>query len=168
VRFYPGADGMKTGYTSEAKFCLSATAKRDGLRVVAVVLGEPNTKTRNAEVTQLFDYAFSQYMNYPIYKTGDSLGSFHVSKGDVREVQLVAKHPYSLLLKKGEASQGIRHEVQFDPNVKAPIAYGQTVGKLVIYKGNTAIAEYALESPVEVRKAGWWKLFKRSVGSMFN
>jgi D-alanyl-D-alanine carboxypeptidase (penicillin-binding protein 5/6) len=168
VRFYQGADGLKTGFTSEAKFCLTATAKRDGLRVIAVVLGEPNTKTRNAEVTQLFDYAFSQYTNYPIFKTGDQLGSFQVSKGEVREVPLTAKHPYSLLLKKGEASQGIRHELRFDTNLKAPIAYGQQVGKIVVYKGDTAIAEYPLESPTDVKKAGWWKLFKRSVSSMFS
>ncbi|KIL37799.1 D-alanyl-D-alanine carboxypeptidase [Gordoniibacillus kamchatkensis] len=168
VRFYQGADGLKTGFTSEARFCLSATAKRDGLRVIAVVLGEPNTKTRNAEVSQLFDYAFSQYTNYPIYKTGDQLGSFRVSKGEVREVPLVAKHPYSLLLKKGEASQGIRHEVQLDPNLRAPIEYGQQVGKIVVYKGSNVIAEYPLESPVQVKKAGWWKLFKRSLGSMFS
>ena len=77
VRFYSGADGLKTGYTSEAKFCLSATAKRDNLRVVAVVLGEPNTKTRNAEVSKLFDYAFAQYTNYPLFKTGDSLRKFY-------------------------------------------------------------------------------------------
>jgi D-alanyl-D-alanine carboxypeptidase (penicillin-binding protein 5/6) len=168
VRFYQGADGLKTGFTTEARFCLTATAKRDGLRVIAVVLGEPNTKTRNAEVTQLFDYAFSQYTNYPIFKTGDQLGSFQVSKGDVREVQFVAKHPYSLLLKKGEASQGIRHEVQFDPNLKAPIAYGQQIGKIVVYKGDAAIAEFPLESPADVKKAGWWKLFKRSMSSMFS
>lgn len=168
VRFYPGADGVKTGFTSEARFCLAATAKRDGLRVVAVVLGEPDTKTRNAEVTHLFDYAFSQYTSFPIYKTGDSLGSFRISKGDVAVVPLTAKHPYSLLLKKGEASQGIRHEVQFDADIKAPIAFGQRIGKIVVYKGDTVIAEYPLESPAEVRRAGWWKLFKRSMSNMFN
>jgi D-alanyl-D-alanine carboxypeptidase len=65
VRFYAGADGLKTGYTSEAKFCLSATAKRDDFRVIAVVMGEPDTKTRNAEVSQMFDYAFAMFTNVP-------------------------------------------------------------------------------------------------------
>lgn len=100
VRFYSGADGLKTGYTSEAKFCLSATAKRDNLRVVAVVLGEPNTKTRNAEVTKLFDYAFAQYTNYPLFKSGDSLGNFTINKGQVSTVPLVAKQNYSILMKR--------------------------------------------------------------------
>jgi D-alanyl-D-alanine carboxypeptidase (penicillin-binding protein 5/6) len=162
VRFYSGADGLKTGYTSEAKFCLSATAKRDNLRVIAVVLGEPNTKTRNAEVTKMFDYAFAQYKNYPIVKVGDSLGSFNVSKGLVTSVPLTAKQNYSVLLKKGEVAQSIRHEIQLTPNLKAPIALGQPIGKIAVYQGDTMIAEFPLESPAAVNKASWWKLLKRT------
>ncbi|WP_248925356.1 D-alanyl-D-alanine carboxypeptidase family protein [Paenibacillus hamazuiensis] len=162
VRFYPGVDGLKTGYTSEAKFCLSATARKDNFRVIAVVMGEPDTKTRNAEVTKLFDYAFSQYTNYPIYKAGDSLGSFTVSKGEQASVPLVAKHQYSVLLKKGDAAAGIRHEVQFNPGLKAPVAYGQNIGKIVVYQGDRVLTEFPLESPVEVKKAGWWTLTKRT------
>ncbi|MDQ0655308.1 D-alanyl-D-alanine carboxypeptidase (penicillin-binding protein 5/6) [Paenibacillus sp. W2I17] len=90
VRFYQGADGLKTGYTSEAKFCLSATASKDGLRVVSVVLGEPNTKTRNSEVSSMFDYAFSQYTMKALYKAGDLLGSLKIEKGEVAELPLNA------------------------------------------------------------------------------
>jgi D-alanyl-D-alanine carboxypeptidase (penicillin-binding protein 5/6) len=167
VRFYTGADGLKTGFTVEAKFCLSATAKRDGLRVVAIVLGEPNTKTRNAEVSKLFDYAFSQYMSYPLIKTGESLGSFKVSKGMTTAVPLTAKHPYSILLKKGEVSAGIRHELQLQPKLKAPIEVGQSIGKIVVYKGDQMFKEFPLESPVQVKKANWWVLFKRTVSHVF-
>jgi D-alanyl-D-alanine carboxypeptidase (penicillin-binding protein 5/6) len=167
VRFYSGADGLKTGYTAEAKFCLAATAKRGNLRVIAVVMGEPNTKTRNAEVTKLFDYAFSQYTNYPLYKTGDSLGSFKVGKGEVTTVPFTAKQNYSLLMKKGEASQGLRHEVQWDSQLKAPIRAGQAIGKLVVYKGDVAISEFPLESPVDVVKANWWILLKRTTSKVF-
>jgi D-alanyl-D-alanine carboxypeptidase (penicillin-binding protein 5/6) len=158
---------LKTGFTAEAKFCLSATAKRDGLRVVAVVLGEPNTKTRNAEVSKLFDYAFSQYMSYPLIKTGESLGSFKVNKGMKATVPLTAKHPYSILLKKGEASAGIRHELQLQPKLKAPIEVGQPIGKIVVYKGDKMLKEFPLESPVQVKKANWWVLFKRTVSHVF-
>ncbi|WP_163855651.1 D-alanyl-D-alanine carboxypeptidase family protein [Paenibacillus elgii] len=167
VRFYSGADGLKTGYTSEAKFCLSATAKRDNLRVISVVMGEPDTKTRNAEVTRMFDYAFSQYTNLPIYKTGDSLGELRIGKGEVPVVPLTATHPYSLLLKKGEAADGIRHEVQLRTDLKAPIAAGDSIGKIVVYKGDQLLTEFALESPVNVKKAGWWTLTKRTAKRMF-
>lgn len=167
VRFYTGADGLKTGFTAEAKFCLSATAKRDSLRVIAVVLGEPNTKTRNAEVSKLFDYAFSQYMSFPLIKTGDSLGSFKVSKGKTVNVPLTAKHPYSILMKKGDASAGIRHELQLQPKLKAPIQAGQPIGKILVYKGDQLLKEFPLESPVEVKKANWWILMKRTVSHLF-
>ncbi|MFC4968108.1 D-alanyl-D-alanine carboxypeptidase family protein [Paenibacillus sp. GCM10023248] len=167
VRFYSGADGLKTGYTSEAKFCLSATAKRDNLRVVAVVLGEPNTKTRNAEVTKLFDYAFAQYTNYPLFKSGDNLGSFTVNKGQISTVPLVAKQNYSILMKKGVATDTIRHELQLNANIKAPVAIGQPIGKIVVYNGDNVLAEYPIESPVAVDKASWWKLFKRTTSQMF-
>lgn len=168
VRFYDGADGLKTGYTSEAKFCLSATAKRGNFRVVAVVLGEPNTKTRNAEVTKLFDYAFAQYMSHPLFKAGDSLGSFTINKGEVSTVPLVAKQNYSILMKKGEATDNIRHELQIDPGLKAPISLGQPIGKIVVYNGDTLLTEYPLESPVAVNKASWWKLFKRTTSNLFH
>jgi len=167
VRFYTGVDGLKTGYTSEAKFCLSATAKKDNLRVIAVVLGEPNTKTRNAEVSSLFDYAFSQYTNMPIFKAGDVIGTFNVEKGEVSKVTLTAKHSYSVLLRKGEGTDDIRHVLELEPNMKAPIQYGQSVGKLVVYKGDQIVSQFPLTSPQEVAKANWWTLFKRTAGKIF-
>jgi D-alanyl-D-alanine carboxypeptidase (penicillin-binding protein 5/6) len=167
VRFYKGADGLKTGYTSEAKFCLAATAKKGNFRVIAVVLGEPNTKIRNAEVTKLFDYAFSQYTNRIIFKTGDTIGALEVEKGMIPSVPLVAKHQYSVLLKKGEDKQNIRHELLIDKDLKAPITHGQPIGKLVVYKDDKVITEFAIEAPVEVPEANWWVLFKRTTSKLF-
>lgn len=167
VRFYHGADGLKTGFTSEAKFCLSATARRDNMRLIAVVMGEPNTKTRNAEVSQMFDFAFAQYTNVPIYKKGDALGLLTVEKGNVDKVPLTAKHAYSVLLKKGDAGQGIRHELILNGAVKAPIAIGDPIGRLVVYRGAEVLKEFPLESPVAVERAGWWTLMKRTAGQLF-
>lgn len=162
VRFYQGADGLKTGFTVEAKFCLSATAKRDALRVVAVVMGEPDTKTRNAEVSRLFDYAFSQYASHPILQSGDTIGSLPVDKGQARSINLVAKHPYSVLLRKGEAKGDISYKLIVDNKLKAPVEAGQKIGTLEIYRNNKRINVMDVESPVNVAKAGWWTLFKRT------
>lgn len=167
VRFHSTVDGLKTGYTSEAKFCLSATAKKGNFRVIAVVLGVPNTKTRNAEVVKLFDYAFSQYTNHPIFKEGDDMGSFEVEKGHVSEVPLVARHQYSVLLKKGVAEKNIRHEMVIDENLKAPIEIGQPIGKLIVYNGEEKISEFNIESQIEVQKASWWLLLKRTTSKIF-
>nr|WP_245647873.1 D-alanyl-D-alanine carboxypeptidase family protein [Paenibacillus borealis] len=167
VRFYTGADGLKTGYTAEAKFCLSATAARDGLRAVAVVLGEPNTKTRNSEVSAMFDYLFSQYKLHTIHKAGDTIGTVKIEKGVKTELPLTAKETYSVLLKKGITQEGIRHELVLEENLKAPVAADQTVGKLVVYQGTDVLKEYELKAGEDVAKAGWWKLFKRTTGSLF-
>lgn len=167
VRFYTGVDGLKTGYTSEAKFCLSATAKRDGMRVIAVVLGEPNTKTRNAETASLFDYAFTQYMSKQIFEPGDVIGTVNINKGSLNKLVLEARHPYSILLKKGEGTEELRHELVMEPNIEAPVASGQELGKIVVYKGDQIIKEFPLTSPQDIPKAGWWTLFKRTAGKVF-
>ena len=75
VRFYPGVDGLKTGFTKEAMYCLTATAQRDGMRVIAVVFGAPTPKERNAQVTKMLDYAFNQYKTHPMFKRNHVLGN---------------------------------------------------------------------------------------------
>ena len=167
VRFYEGVDGLKTGYTSEAKFCLSATAKKDNFRVIAVVLGEPDTKTRNSEISAMFNYAFSQYSNLPIYSAGESMGTMTIEKGHVERVELTAKHRYSVLIKKGTDVKDIRHELQLKERLRAPIEIGEPVGKLVVYKGDAQLAEFIVESPIAVTKAGWWTMTKRTAGKLF-
>ncbi|WEK56315.1 MAG: D-alanyl-D-alanine carboxypeptidase [Candidatus Cohnella colombiensis] len=167
VRFYSGADGLKTGYTNDAKYCLSATARRDNLRLIAVVMGEPNTKTRNAEASHLFDYAFGQFTNVAIYKKGDPIGTLTVEKGAVKSVPLVAKHSYSVLVRKGDAGKGIRHEWIVNDKVKAPLEAGANVGKVIVYRNDEVIAEFAIESPLTVNRAGWWTLFRRATGQLF-
>jgi D-alanyl-D-alanine carboxypeptidase (penicillin-binding protein 5/6) len=168
VRFYTGADGLKTGYTSEAKFCLSATAKRDGMRVVAVVLGEPNTKTRNSEIASMFDYAFSQYAMKSLYNQGDVIGKLSIEKGVVPELTIKADKPYSVLVKKGGSQEEIRHEVQLNSGIKAPLKKGEVIGKLIVYQNNAKLKEFELKSPVAVEKAGWWRLFKRTTSKLFS
>ncbi|WP_054957176.1 D-alanyl-D-alanine carboxypeptidase family protein [Paenibacillus dakarensis] len=168
VRFYPGADGLKTGYTSEAKFCLSATASRDGLRTVAVVLGAPDTKNRNNEISRMFDYGFAQYSKHSIYKKGEVLGSIQVSKGAVPSIQLQADQNYSVLVKKGGKAAVLRHEVSIPKSIKAPVTAGQIVGKLTVYQGEQLVKEFDLKAPEDVKRAGWWKLFKRTTGKLFH
>lgn len=167
VRFYSGADGLKTGFTNEAKFCLSATARRDGLRVIAVVMGEPNTKTRNAEVASMLDYSFAQYTNYSIFKQGDTIGTVPVQKGQVAKLELKATHPYSVLMRKGASTGDIRHELQLSGPIKAPIKIGDKIGRIVVYQGDQQLAEFEVQSPITVKKASWWTLMKRTGAGLF-
>lgn len=167
VRFYPGADGVKTGYTSEAKFCLSASAARDGMRVIAVVMGAPNTKVRNSDVSQMMDYAFAQYSNHVVIEKGATIGSLEIEKGMESRVDLAAEQPFSILIKRGSDTSKIHYEVDMDKSIKAPIVAGQPIGKLTIYQGEQAMKEFELLAPRTVEKVNWFRLLKRSTQSLF-
>ncbi|MFI2855564.1 D-alanyl-D-alanine carboxypeptidase family protein [Paenibacillus sp. JSM ZJ436] len=168
VRFYAGADGLKTGYTSEAKFCLSATAQRDGLRAVAVVLGAPDTKIRNAEISKMFDYAFAQYQMHAVFKKGEMLGTVKISKGSEPQIQLQAKQDYRVLVKKGGKTEELRHEIVLPESIAAPVSEGQVLGTLKVYQGEALIKEFELTSSSAIQRAGFWKLFKRTTQQLFH
>lgn len=164
VKFYPGVDGLKTGFTNEAKYCLTATAEKNGMRVIAVVFGAPTSKERNAQVTKMLDYAFSQYETHPLYKKDEAIGKVHVSKGSEKQVTAVTSEPLSLLTKKGEQVDKVKKEITMKKNLKAPIAKGQEIGMIKYTKDGKTLIESPLVAQKDIKEAGWWKLFKRSVG----
>ena len=164
VRFYPGVDGLKTGFTSEAKYCLTATAKKDGMRVIAVVFGAPTSKSRNAQISKMLDFAFSQYATHPIHKKGDVLDSVRVSKGDRKSIKAVTAESVSVLTKKGEKLDQIKKEIVMDKKVKAPLKKGDPIGTLIIKKDGKELAKTHLVADESVKKASWWQLYKRSFG----
>jgi serine-type D-Ala-D-Ala carboxypeptidase (penicillin-binding protein 5/6) len=164
VRFYPGVDGLKTGFTREAMYCLTATAEKNGMRVIAVVFGAPTSKERNAQVTKLLDFAFSQYQTHPMYERGHSLGKAVVSKGDKKSINAVTSEPISLLTKKGESIEKVQKKITLQKNLKAPVLKGDQVGTLKLIKDGKVLSESPLVANVDVKEANWWKLFKRSFG----
>ncbi|MDE3839469.1 D-alanyl-D-alanine carboxypeptidase [Bacillus methanolicus] len=164
VRFYPGVDGLKTGFTNEAKYCLTATAKKDGMRVIAVVFGSPTSKERNAQVTKLLDYAFSQYETHPMYKRHHIMGKAKVSKGSMKTVDAVTSEPISLLTKKGENIKNVKREVVINENIKAPVKIGDEIGSIKLIKDGKVLVESPLVANKNVENATWWQLFKRSFG----
>ncbi|MBU8879190.1 D-alanyl-D-alanine carboxypeptidase [Bacillus sp. FJAT-29790] len=166
VRFYPGVDGLKTGFTNEAKYCLTATAQKDGMRVIAVVFGAPTSKDRNAQVSKMLDYAFSQYKTHPMYKRNYTLGKVTVSKGEKKKVEALTSEPISILTKKGEGVEDVKQSVVLDKNIKAPVKKGDQVGILKLEKGGKTLVESPIVAKEASGKATWWTLYKRSL-SMF-
>lgn len=164
VRFYPGVDGLKTGFTAEAKYCLTATAQKDGMRVIAVVFGAPTSKERNAEVTKMLNYAFSQYQTHPMFKRNQKIGLAKVSKGQEKTVTAVTSEPLSLLTKRGEKTENVTKKVIFKKNLNAPIHKGDTIGTIKLIKDGKVILESPLVAAKDVKEANWWTLFKRSFG----
>ncbi|WP_083462955.1 D-alanyl-D-alanine carboxypeptidase family protein [Calditerricola satsumensis] len=168
VRFYPGCDGLKTGYTSEAKFCLSATAKRDNFRVIAVVLGEPDTKTRNAEVAKMFDYAFSQYTTKPLYQRGDVIQELPVEKGERERLPVVAARHFNLLMKRGEDAGQYQTTVELPERVLAPVKAGDVLGHVVVTKQGQEVARLDLVAPVDVGAATFGQLWQRALNRLLH
>jgi serine-type D-Ala-D-Ala carboxypeptidase (penicillin-binding protein 5/6) len=164
VRFYPGVDGLKTGYTSEAKYCLTATAEKNNMRVIAVVFGAPTSKARNAQVTKMLDYAFSQYETHPMYERNVSIEKAKVSKGDKKKIEAVTSEPISLLTKKGESVEEVKQEIILNEDIKAPLKKGDKIGQLKLVKDGKTIVQSPLVASDDVKEASWWILYKRSFG----
>ena len=165
VKFYPGVDGVKTGFTQEAKYCLTATAKKDDMRVIAVVFGAPTPKDRNAQITKMLDFAFSQYKTHPMFERNQTVAKVKVSKGAEKEVDAVTSEPISVLTKKGENIDDVVQEVKLNTNLKAPVKKGDVVGTIILKKGDKVLSESNLVAANDDPEASWWKLFKRTMGT---
>lgn len=139
VRFYEGCDGGKTGFTSEAKFCLCATAKKNGMRVVAVVIGADSSKVRNAAVSSMFDYAFANFSNKTMLKAGEDLGlKVAVSGGKTSDISVCADRDLTRFVSREDTA---KYDVKFDlpSSVKAPVKKGDAVGKAYLVKDGEII-----------------------------
>ncbi|MDG5787678.1 D-alanyl-D-alanine carboxypeptidase [Evansella sp. AB-P1] len=162
VKFYPGVDGLKTGFTREAKYCLTATANKKGMRIIAVVMGAPTPKDRNRQITEMLDYAYSQYELQRRYERGDLLGEAKVSKGNTVTVPVQAAENISLLLKKGESLDGVTERLDLTQPVAAPVKKGDPIGKLYIEKNGDVLTETVVVAQEEVGEASLWTLIKRT------
>ncbi|MED4906115.1 D-alanyl-D-alanine carboxypeptidase family protein [Parageobacillus thermoglucosidasius] len=163
VKFYPGVDGLKTGFTSEAKYCLTATAKKNGMRVIAVVFGAPTPKERNAQITRMLDYAFSQYKTHPVLKRNEVVAHANVSKGKKKTVALVTSEPISVLTKKGQSVNKIEKVIKVNKNAKAPIKKGDELGVLILKQDGKELLRSPIVAKENVAEASWWDLFKRTL-----
>ncbi|MBR2614090.1 MAG: D-alanyl-D-alanine carboxypeptidase [Clostridia bacterium] len=139
IRFYEGCDSGKTGYTSEAGHCLTASAKRGNLRLISVVINEPDSKTRFKDVSNMFNYGFATYVNKLIVDKDMPLeNSLEVSQGKKDNLLLIPKESYYHFCKKDEK---VSFDIVFTPikDLKAPIKMGEKVGELSIYNNNIEV-----------------------------
>lgn len=163
VKFYEGVDGLKTGYTSEAKYCLTATAKKDDMRVIAVVLGAESTKDRNQAVTQMFDYAFSQYQTEQLYEGKQTVTKISMVKADKDEVDVVTEDAVSIVLEKGEKQSGIETNIKINEDIQLPLTKGSKIGLLEVKKDGKLLSVTPLLLKESLQEASVWKLFKYSL-----
>lgn len=163
VRFYPGVDGLKTGYTSEAKYCLAATMKKEDMRVVAVVFGYDSSKTRNAEVSSMLDYAFNHYVATKLHEQGEVITELSLLKGEERKTNIVTKEKVSTIHPKGEDMDNLHTEYELFDDLSLPIKAGDQVGTLYVKNDNEILMESPLTVEQSIEKASLFTLFKRAL-----
>ena len=159
IRFYNGCDAGKTGYTSEAGSCLAATARRGDLRVISVVIGAPNSKSRNSIVSALFDEAFGNYENRIIVVAGQPVEARAEVKGSkTKDVSLTARSNLSVFGKKGETGEtSVEYNVK---PLKAPVKTGDEAGEAVLYRDGVEIARIKLVAGEDAEAYSWWDAFQ--------
>lgn len=166
VRFYSGVDGLKTGYTKEAGYCLTATAKRNGMRIIAVVMGEPESSVRSSEVSSMLDYAFAQYELESFLSTDSKLDTVYINKAHKEYFNVVPTEDVTILNKKLEDKKNATYELKMD-SYKLPIKKGDRVGSLNVYVDGNLYRSIDVTFDDDVNKADLITLYGRYLKKVF-
>jgi D-alanyl-D-alanine carboxypeptidase (penicillin-binding protein 5/6) len=165
VRFYPGVDGLKTGHTEEAGFCLTATAKKEDMRLIAIVFGEPDSTMRNNEVSAMLDYGFNVYALEKVLSKNNAVLEVEVIKGKKREVKIVPKEDINILYEKSEGKKNVTYKVNVD-KLHAPIKKGDIVGNIDLIENNKVTSSINLTVMEDIKKANILELYIRYLGDV--
>lgn len=165
--WYKGADGLKTGWTEEAKYCFAGTAKRDGLRLISVVFATPEPRSHLRESMKLLDWGFANFAATPITTKGEVIERLKVNKGVEKEVQLVAAQDLNLILAKGQ-NKNLQKKIITDSSVTAPVAQGQKCGELIVLKDGKEVGKVDIVTEKAVEKAGFMKIFQNMITNLFS
>jgi D-alanyl-D-alanine carboxypeptidase (penicillin-binding protein 5/6) len=160
VRFYEGVNGLKTGFTSKAGYCLAATASRNNLNLISVVLGGPDSNTRFNESRKLLDYGFANFEKVKVNSKGEQMQQVLVKNGLKMEVNAILAEDVILLLKKGSKGN-IESKVVIEENILAPLSEGQKIGRVIYSVNGEELGTADLVSDREVKKASFIRLFFR-------
>lgn len=165
IKHYNGATGVKTGFTKEAKYCLSASAKRGNTHLVAVTLGAETSPERFSDASNLLNYGFANYESVKIANKNDKVGKLNLDKADENKVDLVVKDDLTALVKKGE-SKDFKKVIKLDENPKLPIKKGTVLGKVQIMKDNKVIGEVDLINTKDIKRASYLQMLQRVIENM--
>ncbi|MGN0115533.1 MAG: D-alanyl-D-alanine carboxypeptidase family protein [Acutalibacteraceae bacterium] len=166
VRFYLGATGLKTGTTDKAGSCLSASAKRDNMELIAVVMGATDSKERFAGAKKLLDYGFANWKITTPTVDKSSISTLHVKLGQKESVKLSFDEINPELIRNGEKS-AIKSVVELPESMQAPIVKGEQIGKLKIMNGDKLLSEYAVYAAEDVERVNFGYTFSRLISKLF-
>ena len=162
VKFYNGADGLKTGYTESAGYCLTATAKKDNVRLIAVVMGEESSNERNNEVRAMLDYGFSKVTVYNIASKNKKIKKINIDKSSKDNNYVVPVDDVIIVKKKGEKLGKITYDLKLK-ELTAPIKKGTIVGKLNILENNKLLSTVDLTINENVKKSKFIDLYLKHI-----
>lgn len=165
IRFYKGATGLKTGSTDEAGKCLAASAERDGMGIVAVVLGAENRDDQFGSAKVLLDYGFANYMIAKVPNIDAEIKPIRIAGGVKESVGVKYTLPTGLVVKKG-AEKEIVQEIEMFDKLKAPVKAGDEVGKVRIKAGEELLGEYKLYAAESVEKMSFFRAFTILYGEL--
>ena len=155
VRFYAGATGLKTGFTAKAGYCLSASASRDGMELIAVVMGSETSKDRFAACKQLLDYGFA---NYALVSPEVRQGQVNVKLGTAKKVTAVPARDPQLLIDKAQKNS-VTTDISMDESVTAPVSKGQRLGMMTVKAGEQVLVQIPMVAAEPVQKLTWGQMF---------
>lgn len=171
IKSYPGMDGLKTGHTDEAGFCLAATAKRNDMRLISVVLKGKTEKEREEVTTQILDYGFNAFTRELIISKGDQVQNIEIPTGKKTITVAEVAQDLSVIIKKGTKNTLIK-KVILKEELKAPIKKGDVIGKQIVIQNDQVLAEVSLLATEDIEKAGFltriWRGFVNWIGSLGN
>ena len=165
IKTYEGADGLKTGYTKEAGYCLTATANKNRMRLIGTIMGASDSKTRNSNMMTLLDYGYNSYEMQVEVKKGDVISNKKITKAKNQNVKIVPKKDASVLIKRGEEKEALNYEIKLD-KIKLPIKKGQRVGILKLKDGNKVVSKVELTVKNDIKKASIIEIYRRSLKSI--
>ncbi len=161
IKEYDGANGIKTGFTNEAKHCISASAKRGSLQLIAVVMGVENSKLRFTEAKRLLDYGFANYESITLGKKGDIVGSIPIEKGKKENLEIILDRDSCILLQKGRKSE-IDKKLNYPEFLIAPIVQGSIVGELIIRVDGKEVDKIDLIAKTTIEKSNLGNILKKT------
>ncbi len=166
IKQYPGANGIKTGFTQDAGFCLSASATKEDTTLIAVVLGAQTSKIRFEEVSKLLNYGFANYSSVTLADKGQKIKKVTLDKGEPYTINAVAKEKATAFVKKGEEKTA-KFKASIDKNIKLPLKKGAKVGTLNVYCGKEKVGSCELVSDRKVEKVSFVTYYIRKIKNLF-
>ena len=159
VRFLEGVDGLKTGYTSEAGYCLTATAKKGNVRYITVVMGEPSSDIRSSETANMLNYAFNSFKLNTILDKSQELGTIYIDKSKQKTAKIVVKNPVTELISKEKDIPNYTYNLKVE-KITVPIKAGTKVGTVEILDNEGLIVrEEDVTISYDIEKCNLWETF---------